>query len=150
MAMIKNALCLLLLASFFCPTACRGDGKRTVRFFQSGKELTVFIAETADTPEKKVRGLMFRKELAKDAGMLFIYPEDEELAFWMKNTLIPLDIIFFSQDMRVVGILHNLPPCKSDPCPTYPSLAPAKYALEINAGLADALGLSTQCTARID
>ncbi|MBF0548985.1 MAG: DUF192 domain-containing protein [Deltaproteobacteria bacterium] len=148
--MIKITLCLLLLASFFCPTACQSDSKRTVRFFQSGKELTAFLSETADTPEKKVRGLMFRKELAKGAGMLFIYPEDEELTFWMKNTLIPLDIIFFSQDMRVVGILHNLPPCKTDPCPNYQSPAPAKYALEINAGLADTLGLSTQCTARID
>jgi len=70
--------------------------------------------------------------------MLFIYQEDVQPAFWMKNTYISLDIIFFSKDGRVVDMLTGLPPCPMDPCPRYRSQAWCRFALEVNAGFAAA------------
>jgi uncharacterized membrane protein (UPF0127 family) len=92
------------------------------------------IIEIADTPELRKNGLMHRTLLQKDHGMLFVYPMQAEQGVWMKNTLIPLDVIFISADNKIVAILENLPPCYHDPCPVYSSTAQAKYMLEIQAG----------------
>lgn len=94
------------------------------------------IAEVAETPLEKQRGLMFRVSLAKDAGMLFVFEDDRPLTFWMMNTSIPLDGIFISSEMRVVYVVEDLSPCPP-PCvnPEYfSSPTPAKYVLEVNAG----------------
>ena len=104
-----------------------------------GKRYTV---ELADTPETRERGLMFRRELAQDAGMLFIHDDAEPLAYWMKNTYIPLDILYFDRDRRLVSAQLGVLPCGRQPqCPLYPSAGPAKYVLELNAGEAQSLGL---------
>ncbi len=76
-----------------------------------------------------------------DHGMLFVFPDSEIRTFWMKNTLIPLDMLFFDSNRRLVTLLHDVPPCKADPCPIYPSTAPARYVLELNAGTAAKLGV---------
>lgn len=93
----------------------------------------VFV-EVPDDIEEHMRGLMFRQHLPWNAGMLFAYNSEESRAFWMKNTLIPLDMIFVDDNSEIVDIIENVPPCEQDPCPLYPSEEPAQYVLEVNAG----------------
>jgi len=101
-----------------------------------------FSVELALTPEEKGRGLMHRENLPKDRGMLFIYEKEGEYSFWMKNVLIPLDIIWIDKDKKVVYIAENCRPCPDVPCPSIRPDSPAKYVLEINGGLASEIGLS--------
>jgi YVTN family beta-propeller protein len=93
----------------------------------------VFV-EVPDEPEEWGRGLMFRNHLPSNAGMLFAFSSEESQAFWMKNTIIPLDMIFVDDNSEIVDIIENVPPCEQDPCPLYPSEEPAQYVLEVNAG----------------
>jgi hypothetical protein len=97
--------------------------------------------EVAKTPEKRAKGLMLRESLSQDKGMLFVFSEAEEQNFWMKNTLIPLDMIFISEDKKVTSIHKNAVPCEKDPCRSYPSNASAQYVVEVNAGFSDAHGI---------
>jgi uncharacterized protein len=91
-------------------------------------------AEFSDTPQKRARGLMFREQLAPDAGMLFRFEDAGEWSFWMKNTKIALDILWIGPDKRIVYIEENVPPCRQDPCPEYKPSAEALYVLELPAG----------------
>lgn len=100
-----------------------------------------FIVEIADTFSTRRIGLMHRTGMSADRGMLFVFEDTEPVAFWMKNTLIPLDMIFMDENENIVHIARNVQPCKEDPCPSYPSKRPAKYVLEINGGVSDALGI---------
>ncbi len=100
-----------------------------------------FSVEIANTETAQARGLMFRTHMAADHGMLFIYPDAQPRDFWMKNTLIPLDILFFDAHRRLIKVSADTPPCKRDPCPVYASAAPAQYVLELNAGIAEKLGI---------
>lgn len=100
----------------------------------------VFV-EVPDDLEESVRGLMFRKHLPWNAGMLFPYSDEERRTFWMKNTLIPLDMIFIDSSFKIVEIKENIPPCQQDECPTYPSQEPAQYVLEVNAGFVQEKGV---------
>ncbi|HJR72511.1 MAG TPA: DUF192 domain-containing protein [Luteimonas sp.] len=104
-----------------------------------GQRYTVEIAD--DDPER-ARGLMFREQMAPDHGMLFIHDAQEPLAYWMKNTKIPLDILYFDNDLKLVSRQVDVPPCTlGDNCPNYPSEGPARYVLELNAGEAARLKL---------
>ncbi|MBD3156058.1 MAG: hypothetical protein GF368_05400 [Candidatus Aenigmarchaeota archaeon] len=94
-------------------------------------------AEIADNPEERQTGLMYREHLDEDSGMLFIFELERPLTFWMKNTEIPLDMIFASSDGIITEIKRDVQPCLSDPCPTYPSEYPNKYVLEVNSGFSD-------------
>lgn len=94
----------------------------------------VFQVEVAKTPQQRELGLMFRRELAKDAGMLFEQPPGQAL-FWMKNTYIPLDLLYFDAEGRLSQIEAGVPPCTTQNCPIYRSQASTiRYILEINAG----------------
>ena len=101
-----------------------------VEFLNRGVSLSV---EVADTPYMQGRGLMFRQKMFLDSGMLFVFQQPQELKFWMKNTLMPLDMIFISEDLRIVNIVENAKPC-ANICEIYSSLLPAKYTVETNAG----------------
>lgn len=125
------ALGLGLLAG--CPGA---DNAPTVTL--NGQSFTV---EIADEPAEQERGMMFRRELAADRGMLFVFPEAQMQAFWMRNCLIPLDILYFDADRRFVNGHFNAAPCNADNCPTYPSLRPARYVLELAGGVGRDLNL---------
>ena len=99
-----------------------------------------FSAELATTDETRARGLMMRTELAADHSMLFVFPDTQPRWFWMKNTLIPLDILYFDDNRKLVSMQLDVPPCKADPCPSYPSDRPARYVLELDAGTARRIG----------
>lgn len=94
----------------------------------------IIQAEIADSPLEQTKGLMFRKHLDNDAGMLFIFDQASRYPFWMKNTKIPLDILWINDKKEIVHIEHSLPPCLQDPCLSYSSPKPAKYVLEVNGG----------------
>jgi uncharacterized protein len=91
--------------------------------------------EIADSPEEWSKGLMFRDSLEENQGMLFIFPDEKYRNFWMKNTFIPLDIIFISSDFEIIDVT-TMQPCKQDICLSYKSQKPARYVLELNAGYA--------------
>lgn len=97
--------------------------------------------EIASTPAQWERGLMWRHSLAPGHGMLFVFPSASRQAFWMKNTLIPLDILFFDSQGTLVASWASVPPCHASPCRTYPSGRPARYVLEMPSGSARALHL---------
>lgn len=102
-----------------------------------------YSIEIADSDASRARGLMERTQMDADHGMLFVFEDDAPRAFWMKNTKIPLDMMFFDADRRLVSVQHDVPPCLADPCPAYPGGAPARYVLELNAGQARKIGLTS-------
>jgi uncharacterized membrane protein (UPF0127 family) len=95
---------------------------------------TVYSVEVVADSEMRAQGLMFRDHLRPNTGMLFLFPSDGEYAFWMKNTLIPLDIIWIDVNKNIVHIKHDVPPCKIDDCPSYPPGVQSRYVLELAAG----------------
>jgi uncharacterized membrane protein (UPF0127 family) len=134
---------LALCASSLLATACASgnwvelDGHR-------------YEVEIADDDAERARGLMFRDELAAGHGMLFIHDELAPQAYWMKNTRIPLDILYFDDGRRLVSQQRDVPPCSAgDRCPSYPSDAPARYVLELNAGKAAQIGLENGAELRL-
>jgi len=100
---------------------------------------TVIQAEIADTPQKRATGLMYRDHLKKDHGMLFIFSEPQAWTFWMKNTKIPLDLIWMDGKKRVIYIERNVPICTrtDDSCPQYRPNDDAVFVLEIAGGTVD-------------
>jgi uncharacterized membrane protein (UPF0127 family) len=124
----------LLLLLLVC-TACMAEGPYVKLKNQR------FTVELAETQEKQALGLMFRDSMPDDHGMLFLFPVEGMRSFWMKNTKIPLDIFYFDEDLRLVSVSENTPPCRSPRCPGYPSTGPAKYVLELNAGKAAELAV---------
>jgi hypothetical protein len=100
-------------------------------YFPDGDSISV---ELAVTQEERVQGLMFRKKLGFNQGMLFVFSEESFYSFWMKNMVIPLDFIWLDKDRRIVHMEQNVPPCKQEPCPSYTSKVPAMFFLELKAG----------------
>ncbi|MCC7276038.1 MAG: DUF192 domain-containing protein [Alphaproteobacteria bacterium] len=97
-----------------------------------------FTVELALSNAQQMQGLMYRRSLAPDRGMLFVYEEDAPLAMWMKNTYVPLDMLFLKADGRIINIIENVPPQTLD---SRPSDGPARAALELAAGTAARLGI---------
>ena len=98
---------------------------------------TLLIAEIAATPQQRYMGLSFRKSLDKNAGMLFVYPDEQQLTFTMRNTLIPLSIAFLSKDL-VINEIHEM---NVGPDQLFPALKRAQYALEVDQGWFAANGI---------
>ncbi len=138
---------LLLCVLMFAACAACASGGPSVEL--GGKRFSV---EIADTQQKQTLGLMFRDSMPADQGMIFIFPTESPRSFWMKNTRIPLDIMYFDTDLMMVHISADTPPCRVNRCPSYPSIAPAKYVLELNAGMAAKLGvgLGSRLTLKLD
>ena len=134
---LYSRLCALGLAAASL-SACASTADNGTWVELKGKRFSV---EIADDDAERARGLMFRDEMAADHGMIFVHDSEEPLAYWMKNTRIPLDIIYFDHDRKLVSVAHA-PPCSlDDRCPPFPSEGPALYVLELNAGAAEALGV---------
>jgi len=98
------------------------------------------VVEVADTPERSMYGYMFRREVKEDEGMVFVYPESGIHPFWMKNTLVPLDIIWMDDAFEILHV-ETAVPCKADPCPSYGTLRMSRYTLELKAGSSARRGL---------
>ena len=126
---------LISLSLLLACTACASGEPRVVL----GGE--TFRVEIADSQQEQALGLMFRDSMPDDAGMLFIFPNEALRSFWMKNTRIPLDIMYFDRELKMVSLSADTPPCKVTRCPSYPSTGPAMYVLELNAGSAERLGV---------
>ncbi len=133
----RNLVRLLLFVSLVISTSA-GSGwtaEDSITFLgNDGKKLCAFKVELAVTPEQQEKGLMFRRTLRKDRGMLFIFDSDQFRFFWMKNTYIPLDMIFITSRLEVASIIRHARPLDET---TVSSALPVKYVLEINAGEAD-------------
>src|SRR5262245_16641414 len=117
-------------------SSCRAEPKVTI-ITKEGRSV-VFQVEVADSPAKRELGLQYRRELASDRGMIFLFPEESQQTFWMKNTPLPLDMIFINRDLKVVGIVEQSVPFSLD---SRSVDAPSQYVLEINGGLAKRHGI---------
>ena len=144
----KKGLLILLLAVNFL-TGCKDDKPAqeiTTPQIQFKKEAEVYLVkpegdtiqhldiEIADDDYQRETGLMYRKSMAEDRGMLFIFEDEQPRGFYMKNTYIPLDLIFLDSRNKIVSIAKN---AKPEVLETIPSEVPAQYVLEVNAGMAD-------------
>ncbi len=109
-----------------------------------------YSLELALTPEDQAQGLMYRENLPDRTGMLFVFSEDAPHHFWMKNTMIPLDMIWMDAAGRVVYVSANTPPCKADPCPTYGPDGKVRLVLEIAGGMAAKEGVAVGSTIRLE
>jgi uncharacterized membrane protein (UPF0127 family) len=101
---------------------------------QSADTVFSLFIEIADSQEKISRGLMYRSNIESNQSMLFIFNAESEQSFWMKNTKVPLDIIFINSNYKIVHIAKHTIPYSKDPIP---SMKPARYVLEVKAGLCD-------------
>ena len=96
----------------------------------------VVRVEVAANDELRQQGLMYRDRLREAHGMIFLFARSDVYPFWMKNTLIPLDMIWIGDDRHVAHVKTNVPPCQADPCPSYDPQVPARYVLEVAGGVA--------------
>jgi uncharacterized membrane protein (UPF0127 family) len=131
---------IIVLAFILIIPACtQGQQKLVIHSATGDHQVKV---EVVTDPADQARGLMYRRSLDKDSGMLFIFKREEPQSFWMKNTLIPLDMIFISRDLTIVDIT-TMQPCTTDPCPNYTSRQPAQYVLEVNANYCRSRNIKT-------
>lgn len=121
---MKKIFFLLLL--IFVISSCSKESQVVI----NGNKIDV---EIADEPQEQSTGLMNRESLGENNGMLFIFDNEQVRNFWMKNTLMPLDMLFISKDLVIVDIIEA-EPCREDPCGIYSGKEPAKYVLEVNKG----------------
>ena len=126
-----------LVAALAFVAGCRERGP-VAMIHGSGRAVEVSL-EVADTPEERARGLMYRNSLAEDSGMLFIFDQDANQSFWMKNTLIPLDMLFIARDGTVVGIHANATPLSTANITVG---KPSRYVLEVPGGWAERHGIA--------
>ncbi len=136
--MFRSAALIIVCNTALMGAGCaQSSGRPMVEV--NGKRYAV---EIADNPDSRERGLMFRKDMPAGTGMLFIFDDEDMRAFWMQNTYIPLDILYFDKDKRLVSAQLGVPPCGDQQrCPLYPSAGPARYVLELNAGESNGLVL---------
>ena len=137
----ESALAALLLLCVCCGAAAPKSSSTPTPAPAAGPAVILpsgarYRVEMARTPEEQAQGLMFRESLPPQSGMLFPFTEKGVHQFWMKNTMIPLDIIWIDSDGKVLFVSADTPPCRADPCPNYGPESPASSVLEIAGGLA--------------
>lgn len=136
---MKLFFSFLLLFSSFILLGCAQPKEKAgncTALFPDGFKVE---CEVADTPQEIQAGLMHRQALDAGKGMLFVMPAGSTNAFWMKNTKVPLDIMFLDEDYSVVSVV-SAEPCVKDPCELYYPAAPYSFVLEVNKGTAAAHG----------
>lgn len=126
--------------SLIAPAMALGQGEDDAAVIVSGDVRHEFSVEVVDDDASRSRGLMFREELAPDAGMLFDFIDERPVAFWMQNTLIPLDMIFIKADGEIVRIHENAVPMDRT---SIPSGEPVRFVLEIPGGRSTELGIAS-------
>lgn len=122
------------------------EGMPTATFLDGERELATFKLEIADEPWERTRGLMYRRKMHPDFGMLFVFEADEVRSFWMRNTLIPLDMVHIDSRGKVVGIVERAEPLTETPRQTG---VPARYVLELTSGRAAEVGIKTGAMMRV-
>ena len=122
-----------VLAALLTQAAASAALPRATAVIDTGERRVRLTVEVADEPDEWRTGLMHRRSLARNAGMIFVFPQPIRGGFWMKNTLIPLAIAFFDRQGRILRIMV-MTPCSADPCPTYDPKVAYKGALEVNRG----------------
>ena len=131
----------MLIAALLCCIVALSTAQASERhklIIKTASDQFAFHVEIADTEPKRTQGLMYRRDMARDHGMLFTYTYDLVMSFWMKNTYIPLDLIFIDKTGKITGFHKNaVPHSLAD----MSSVRPVRAVLEINAGLVDALGI---------
>lgn len=137
-AQLGRLTAALLAAVVFAGTASAGCAPDRVSLRGDFGVLT-FRVEVADEPAERARGLMEREAMAPMAGMLFVFDESRPVTFWMRNTLIPLDMLFADETGRIVRIHENAVPLDET---LIPSGQPVRFVLEINGGLAERFGIA--------
>ena len=130
---------LIVAALWFAVPAAAGEPELSELLIDSASGRHVFKVEVADTPEERSIGLMFRRSLDPDRGMLFDYRDVRPASMWMKNTYLPLDMLFIAADGRVVNIAENTVPGSLD---SIASEGPVRAVLELNAGTVARLGIA--------
>lgn len=121
------------------PTGQPNPAGPLVTLMPAGRDAVSVRVEVAKTPAERQRGLMFRQQMDEDAGMIFLFEQPQQLAFWMHNTFIPLDMIFIRSDMTVLGVVENAEP-QTDDSRQVPGVS--QYVLETNAGFARKHGIA--------
>jgi len=132
------------------PTATTSDASAIAGpkvYLQSAKGEVAVNVEVVATEAKIERGLMYRRHLPPDAGMLFLMGREKEWSFWMRNTLIPLDMIFIAKDMTIAGIVENAEPMTEVLRNVH---KPSLYVLEVNAGWAKSSGVDAGAKVRFE
>jgi uncharacterized protein len=131
-----RTLVALLLGLTLAVAACASEPRVVLHTAKGDVAVTV---EVAATPTQHQVGLMYRKELGAMAGMLFIFDAMEEHSFWMKNTVLPLDMVFIDDDRKIVGIVKDAVPFTTSPRTVG---KPSRYVLEVNAGFSARHGVA--------
>jgi hypothetical protein len=134
------ALTLAACASGAEPVHGAAANRILVRVRTAGGTIELGDLQVARTSQARARGLMGRASLPEDGGMVFLFDDETRAAFWMKDTLIPLSILFWQGDGRIIDIL-DMSPCRADPCPVYRASAPYVGAIEMNRGAFERLGV---------
>lgn len=134
------SLLILLVLSFLTITVLKSLSDYTLETIKVAG--TTLHVEVADEPSELRKGLMYRESLDEDRGMLFIFENVNYHTFWMKNTRIPLDMLWIGEDWKIVDIKENVPPCDTPTCPNYLPASLARYVLEVNAGWVKKNGIS--------
>lgn len=137
-----SRLCLSLLTISIL-LACSGDiALSRGSFVCNGVSTDNLSLEIAAREDTRAKGLMFRRELAPERGMLFVFPIEEQLSFWMKNTVISLDMIFINSELEVIGLLERVPPLNEEQRRVE---GRSQYVVELAAGRAKELGIAKGC-----
>jgi uncharacterized protein len=138
---VRAALAALVIFSFFIMPSAFGDGlfRPAMLKIETKSGPVLLNVEVADTETKREQGLMFRRSLLDDHGMIFLFDGEHEITMWMRNTYIPLDMVFIGNDWRIRHIAYDAEPFSTD---VISSMRPASRVLEIGAGQAKKLGLS--------
>ena len=133
--------CQNVFAQYIYESIYQPQKLSTISVIFKGHDLNIMLAKTR---AEKAKGLMFYNEIASDTGMLFVYKYPQQMSFWMMNTKIPLDLVFFSENLTVTEYIKNMIPGfgkRPDTLPHYDSNGKAQYALELKAGMIDELGI---------
>jgi len=147
--LVKALVPLFLVLLVFVPARAQQEVifERSSLKIETADAVHSFDIEVATNDEQRARGLMFRNEMAPDAGMLFVYRRDRVLTMWMANTYLPLDMLFIGSDGRIVRIAENTIPLSRT---TISSRNRARAVLELNAGTARRLGINVGDVVKYD
>ncbi len=116
--------------------------KQSILTIETDEDVVSVFVEIASSQEERIHGLMFRDHLEENHGMLFLYEKDAQPKMWMKNMIIPLDIIFIDSDFTITFIAQDVEPCNTEYCQIYTSKEPSAYVLEVSANFTEVSGVA--------